>query len=99
MHSLWDPSYVPVWIAISVMVPGILNAVASIILNAKMGRTENHVIETRSNIDELEKSTNSNFDQLVKLTAEASHAKGKLEGKEERSATPDVSGKKWFFWL
>ena len=41
------------------------------------------IIKTNKKVEEIHKATNSMKDELVKVTGEAEHAKGKLEGQME----------------
>lgn len=45
--------------------------------------TKAAVVETKVAMVTLEKQTNSIKDELVKVTGQAEHAKGKIEGKQE----------------
>ena len=70
----------------------VLLAVISIVpssLAAILGfMTKAHLAETRDAMNKLEVNTNSKLDQLVKVTGEAEHAKGRLEGIESTTTEP-----------
>jgi len=82
-------NYVPLWVALIITLPAIINAIGSLMLNAKLKRTEDHVVETKAKVTELEKNTNGRLDELLKLTGESSEAKGNLAGRAEAKAEAD----------
>ena len=82
-------NYIPIWVAIIVTLPAIINAIGSLMLNAKLKRTETHVVETKARVSELEKNTNGRLDELLKLTGDASEAKGNLAGRAQAKAEAD----------
>ena len=73
---------------------GSFAAAALGLLNNALGRRNTeHLQEAKHAIVTLEENTNSIKDALVKVTGEAEHAKGVLEGKKssERSLPPQIS--------
>lgn len=61
-------------------IPGILAGVAAILSIFWNGR---RISSVESKVEIVHKATNSMKDELVKVTGEAEHAKGKLEGAQE----------------
>ena len=76
--------FVPIWVAIIMVVPGILSAILGFLNNVLAQRAKEHAVQTTDKINELEKSTNGKLESLLKVTGESEHAKGVLEGKKER---------------
>jgi|SRR5579872_2186535 len=82
-----------VLVAIIAGTPGVLSALLGFVNNALVRRAtelakknEQHLADTKTAMQTLEKNTNSIKDELIKVTAEASRAKGNLEGRAEQKA-------------
>lgn len=71
-----NPVWIPLWVAIIVVIPGLISAVASA-LNMR------HLAKIQSQMGQLEKNTNNKMDKLLEVSNKASFAEGKLEGKKE----------------
>jgi hypothetical protein len=74
------------------VLPSTLTAIFGFMNSAAIRRMERHSLATKNAIVTLEQNTNSIKDALVKVTGEAEHAKGKLEGAAaaEKSLPPIV---------
>lgn len=74
-----------VLIALITMVGALLTTALGVVNTLLMKKLAKDGEETKEAVATLEKNTNSIKDALVKVTGEAQHAAGKLEGaKEER---------------
>lgn len=59
-------------------------AVLTLVNTSLIRRQERHLEEAKKSIAKVELHTNSLTEQLVKVTGEAEHAKGKKEGQESK---------------
>ncbi len=70
-----EPAYVPLWLAIIVAVPQVLNIVGNFILGWKMGQVHNEVKAARVEM-------NGKASELITLTDTAAFARGEKAEKE-----------------
>ena len=73
-----------VLIALIAGLPSIISATLSIFNNILGRKNTQHIVQAKEAIITLEKNTNSIKDALVKVTGEAEHAKGVIEGESRK---------------
>jgi hypothetical protein len=76
--------YIPVWIAALAVLPNVLSSVLGFLNHMGIRRANRRALVTARKMDSLEANTNSKMDALLAVTAAAEHAKGVIEGKEQK---------------